>query len=147
MKAKLPLIFMLSIILTSCKSLTTVYPKSDFTNEKVIENIPGSTDDIYIKANDWMVSTFANSKSVIEFSDKESGTILGKYFIYEALSNDKFIKIDVRIKDNSSKIKIEPFEDVIVYNYKDKAVDILKSKIENIIADYESFMKSNSTEW
>jgi hypothetical protein len=43
-------------------------------------NVDGmSADNIYIKANMWFVDAFRNADSVIQFSDKASGTIKGKY--------------------------------------------------------------------
>ena len=45
-------------------------------------NIPGSKNELYIKANQWMVKTFNNAKSVIQFQDKEAGKIMGKYLMH-----------------------------------------------------------------
>ena len=44
-----------------------------------IVELPGAKDSIYTKANLVFVDVFNNADSVIQFSDKESGVIKGKY--------------------------------------------------------------------
>ncbi|WP_107822016.1 DUF4468 domain-containing protein [Mangrovibacterium marinum] len=50
-------------------------------SEQVIE-VPGTKDELYVKANEWMVRSFNNAKSVIQFQDKEAGKIMGKYLLH-----------------------------------------------------------------
>jgi hypothetical protein len=62
----------------SCASLGSDVEGTVEYNEVI--NVDGmSADDIYIKANMWFVDAFKNADSVIQFSDKGSGTIKGKY--------------------------------------------------------------------
>ena len=66
------------ICFISCASLGPEVTGPVEYNEVI--NVDGmSTDDIYIKANMWFVDAFQNADSVIQFSDKASGTIKGKY--------------------------------------------------------------------
>ncbi|MGE0930203.1 DUF4468 domain-containing protein [Peijinzhouia sedimentorum] len=76
-----------------------------------------SKDENYVLANEWMVETFNNAESVIQFTDKESGTVKGKYIIKEgfvstspyAASRDAlFAIITIRVRDSSSRIEIAP---------------------------------------
>ncbi len=53
-----------------------------FTNDefvKVYEDLNSSQDDLYLKANEWIVGIFKDAKSVIQDTDKEKG-IEGKYY-------------------------------------------------------------------
>jgi hypothetical protein len=63
---------------TSCASLGPDVSGPVEYNEVI--NVNGmSAVNIYTKANMWFVDAFKNADSVIQFSDKESGTIKGKY--------------------------------------------------------------------
>jgi len=45
-----------------------------------VVNVSGSTaNDLYVKINMWFVDAFRKADSVIQFSDKDSGIIKGKY--------------------------------------------------------------------
>ena len=73
----------------------------------VFEVANTSQNQLYVKANTWAVKTFTKADSTIEFSDKESGTISGKfvteYFdgMYSSMIKSTF---QVNVKDGKSKI-------------------------------------------
>ena len=71
----------------------------------------------YIKANEWMINTFSNAESVIQFSDKEAGIIKGKYAMkasavstsqYNSSSPAIYAIITIRVRDQESRIEITP---------------------------------------
>lgn len=70
-----------SLFLVSCATMmgSKITDPSLREMEKVLEFPEQSQDDLYIKANAWFVETFTSAESVIEFQDKESGKIMGKY--------------------------------------------------------------------
>ena len=97
------------IILQSCSTMmgTTANPELR-SMENIIEFPNLNKDQIYIKSNTWFVETFNSAKSVIEFSDKESGKIIGNYnFVYSEGVYNYSVKqtIDLEIKDNKVKLK------------------------------------------
>ena len=74
--------------------------------------------DNYVRANEWMVETFNNAESVIQFTDKEEGIVKGKYYItsivpvasgyYVAGATSKINAIiTIRVKDNAAKITVD----------------------------------------
>ncbi len=72
-----------------------------------------SKKDNYILSNEWMVESFNNAKSVIQFSDKEAGIVKGKYNLYSGYDNIGY-KVDevsaiitLRAKDSVVKIEID----------------------------------------
>lgn len=140
------------VLITSCAPLKTI-SKTEFKKEEIIDVPNTSKNDLYVKANEWMVSNFGNADSVIEFSDKEEGTILGKYLLqgqvvstgYGTSDTRIFAKIDIRVKDNSTKIMIEPYTDVDIYNA--SAESAIKTKISSLIDSYKNFMGSSKTNW
>lgn len=83
------------------------------TYEKIIEVSGQSKDEIYIKANAWFVETFISAESVIEFQDKESGKIMGKYVFsyYEGVyTYDVKQTVDISIRDSKVRVIIkEPY--------------------------------------
>ena len=140
MKTTLSLI--LIILLSSCTTFKMV--SSQKTGE-IIE-VPGvKKDEIYIKANQWMVRIFKDAKSVIQFQDKAEGKIIGKfllksmgspgggYGLYSMPSTmvDIYCLITISIKDNATKIDVEPMGDwkydpsgFTIYNYSPEDADI-----------------------
>lgn len=128
-----------SLSLTSC-AVSIVGIDEPVTK---IYNVPGNTqDEIYIKVNQWMVHKFVDAKSVIQFSDKESGTVIGKYLMYGGTSanlygtqdNSVYSIIDVRAKNDVVKITItaEPWRydgtAMTIYNFsKEDALNEMNS--------------------
>lgn len=71
----------------------------------------------YVKANEWMVQAFNNAESVIQFTDKESGVIKGRYAMKMGVtSTSPYVSntpaftaiITIRVKDKASRIEIAP---------------------------------------
>ena len=102
-------------LLTSCNTLIeTTAPKS-----AEIIAVKGTKDELFTKSSQWMVKTFANVKSAIQSQDPQTGKIKGKYLLHSEFgihsqygfiqqSPDAFVLITIIVKDNSSKIIIEP---------------------------------------
>jgi hypothetical protein len=86
MKKKLKIIYFLTTILTitSCASSTKATEVKVNKLSKIIST-ENTKNKLYLKANDWMISTFGNAESVIQFSDKDAGVITGKYLMGKSL--------------------------------------------------------------
>lgn len=69
----------LVILFTSCANKYTPASQEQLTQSDIY-NIEGKTKaELYVSANEWMAENFVNAKSVIQYSDKEAGKIVGKY--------------------------------------------------------------------
>lgn len=81
--------------------------------EQIIEITGMPKNKIYIKTNSWFVETFNSAESVIEFSDKDAGKIMGKYvFNYSDGVYTYSVKqtVDISIKDDKVRVIIKnPF--------------------------------------
>lgn len=107
----LPALTVLFLNLQSCAIITTESkPVSKIVN---IEN--ATKNELYVRANNWMVTAFNNAESVIQFTDKETGTITGKYLLGTITqanqygpANRAFAIIQIQVKDGASKITITP---------------------------------------
>ena len=115
--------FILAVIIVSSTMLT-----SCVTSKKHLDSPPQKTktienefnkDSNFIKANEWMVETFNDAESVIQFTDKEAGIVKGKYVMKKGSVSaglygttntiDPFYAIiTIRVKDNASRIEIDP---------------------------------------
>ena len=73
---------------------------------KIIEVPNTSADELYVKCNEWFVRTFVSAESVIEFSDKENGKILGKY-VFKVFPSRIKSTITIDIKDNKIRFKCD----------------------------------------
>ena len=112
---KLLLLF-IAVLATSCGS-SKFYPAEAPTHVQILTDM--NKEDNYIVANEWMVETFNNAESVIQFTDKEEGIVKGKYHI-TSLSNQMsggfYVPgtmvnigaiITIRVKDSAAKISID----------------------------------------
>ncbi len=79
MKSKSLLIALLTFVVAGLTGCLTLKPIVQNTYEKVIDAEGNTQDELYIKAHEWFVKQFTSAKSVIQFQDKESGKIMGKY--------------------------------------------------------------------
>ena len=141
------------ISLVSCGSVTKLEKPSVFQNSIVIETTKKSN---YIKANEWMVSTFNDPKSIIQFSDKEAGIVKGKYIMYSGQAGSKYTIavqpyyaiITIRVKDKASKIEISPTGDFIVTNYMGSKIgftpEMFISSAKVLADNFEKHMKGKS---
>jgi hypothetical protein len=80
-----------------------------FTNDefvKVYENLNSSQDDLFQKANEWIVGILKDAKSVIQLADKNKGVILGKYLLNS--HNEVYATIDIRVKDDRARLAVTP---------------------------------------
>ena len=126
--------------------------------EKEVE-APGTKQEIYVRSNEWMVKMFNDAKSVIQFQDKEQGTIIGKYLLHSTkipvgygmeVGDDIFAVIKIMVKDNRAKIIIEPqgawkYGQQGIYTL-DYSPEMAESDINNLIKDFRDFIiKTN--EW
>lgn len=152
MKSKLLIILFIASILSAC---TTSYKLVSSPKQENIIEAKGSKDELYVKANQWMVRTFKDAKSVIQFQDKEEGKIMGKYLLHTTNLNfedaDVFALITISVKDNATKIEIEPLG---TWNYDESGFTLYKYSPQNaesdmklLFEDYQKFMKAETMTW
>ena len=73
--------------------------------------------ELFVRANSWFATIFSNSESVIQFSDKESGKIIGNY--YQEMTNIDSLwgvkqVIEVDVKDEKVRIVIQNLTAAII---------------------------------
>ena len=103
--------------LTSCYTTKLIPVQFDAPIVETYDVI-GTKDELFINANRWMISTFKDAKSVIQYSDKDQGVLMGKYILYNkpAFVNayagtpevNVFAIIEITVKDGKARISITP---------------------------------------
>lgn len=138
-------------ILVSCSNYRT------YSSEPIVmifDDVMGDQETLYVKANQWMVSTFNDAESVIQFSDKATGTIIGKYLLggtmvaataYNSAADLRiYAIIDVRVKDNKARISVDPQEwssyDENLYPRYAMTPDKVKAETETLIDAFYKHM-------
>ena len=142
-----------------CASLMGTKTESNLpTQERTLE-LNGNKNELYVKANTWMVENFKSAKSVIQFSDKESGTVMGRYYLADISAtgnqNDNYVSssayavIKLLVKDNAAKIEIAPEKVTYMkgnmYNLYDEQK--AKESIDGLLVSFEDYMKQDSSDW
>jgi hypothetical protein len=137
----------------SCGTVQNI-KADDLSTTKIYENLNKSQSDLYVISNSWMIDTFKNAESVIQFSDKETGSIIGKYLMQGSivrsgyLSTDTriFAKIDISLKDDRAKITIAPTDDITIWQ--SGASVKFRDQINDIIESYNvAINKNNALNW
>ena len=76
---KAAVLFVILILFMSCFASRIQIPSPE-TEIKNVETKSNKNSN-FIKANEWMVQSFNDAKSVIQFKDKEAGIVKGKYLM------------------------------------------------------------------
>ena len=151
----LSLILISVMVFQSCGSVKIIESK---TSEKVINLDNKSQDDLYVRANTWMVEKFNNAESVIQFSDKPNGIVTGKYLLsskgisgsgMSANWKNVYAVIKIQVKDNGAKITITP-DNFGTYSMNAQAytAEQAKADIDLLINDFaESIGNTETTDW
>jgi hypothetical protein len=155
------LIYLLVLfLLPSCAALTPIpISYESFLKTKEI-TADKNRADLFVAANSWMVETFNDAESVIQFSDKEAGIIKGRYLLggaYETYTLSGHIydrdtrvyaTITIMVKDSLSKITIAPIGSGVYYkpmangaqNHSNPSPDEMKNEITDLMARYEVYI-------
>jgi hypothetical protein len=109
------LLLLSALLMYSCSPTLVKFSE----DEKFIEivDVPGPKNELFLKANNWMIETFNSAESVIQHSDKEEGVIIGKYLMYGGVSpgiygttvdTRVYAIIDIRVKDDRVRLEVKP---------------------------------------
>ena len=151
-------------VISTCASQTeTSVPEKYF--EKIIDVPNVSKNDIYIKANAWFAEYFNSAGSVIEFSDKDAGKIMGNFvFTYTQSLEPWIVKqiISVDIKENRVRFRIsDPYvkhnsnNPPMIYrkyrNYQSvsdkKTLERVEKKWEEIYLTFNKYLEKDDDNW
>ena len=111
-------ISILMLLLIGCGQ--PVVPSSQLTYTEIIEHKELASNSFEISKM-WLANTFNDSKSVIEYSNKENGTIIGKgilknvsynSMIGTSLPMDTRFTLKIEVKDNKTRLT---FQDMVQY--------------------------------
>ncbi|MFC5625657.1 DUF4468 domain-containing protein [Algoriphagus winogradskyi] len=152
--------FLASILFVSCvgsRSLQETPPPKIATFENDHDKERN-----YVLANEWMVETFNNAESVIQFTDKESGTIKGKYIVrpgyvstspYVASRDALYSIITLRVKEKGCRIEVDPPNGQF-YSQKSMGTELgyttamFEEDANKLIDDFKSRMLgASTTDW
>jgi hypothetical protein len=148
------LVVIMSLNLVSC--ISTKQLESPPTKVESILN-ESNKDSNFIKANEWMVETFDNAESVIQFTDKEAGIVKGKYVMKEGVvstsayvpsTSDCYAIITLRVKDNACRIEIDAPNNM--YTQTAYGVEygftpaMFEERANKLIADFKANMHTKS---
>lgn len=101
----------------SCGSaISGAVDENALTDVSVIEVAGKSKDQLFVETNTWMAHTFNQAKSVIDYSDKEAGRIVGKY-VFDFMEGIYSYsgKTTVRIDIKDEKVRIEFSDPLFLY--------------------------------
>ena len=152
-----------TLLLNSCGSSfgsqTVLTPKEA---SKVFDVNNATKDELYVRANNWMVERFTSAKSVLQFSDKEQGVISGKFLLNSIIlgksSNygplvyeDVYAIIKIQLKDNKVKITVKPKPYKNAFNSfaggKSYPVESVEQDMQSLISSFQTAMKSEQEDF
>lgn len=150
-------------------SCVTTYPFTTGFPDPIFERVVETThskDNAFVIANSWLVEKMKSAEDVIQFSDKESGIIKGKfYFRYEVtkatsggFSSTGIVKVEglitLNFKDNKARIEIrvagEKSSSMLgeYDKWTEAELSEYKAKVNYLLEDFERVMiESTSNDW
>ena len=154
------LLFVLMVALVSCKPFQYL-TGADYEKSEFIAVEGSSKDQIFIKANEWMVNVFRDARSIIQFKDKDEGRIIGKYLLrpdllcpggqYGPTDCGLYAIINIYIKDDAAKISVEPqgiwVYDSSVAKLSNYSPEQANSDIDALIKDFKIFKTKEEAVW
>lgn len=109
---------------------------------------------LFAKANTWFALAFQNSKNVIQYSDKETGVITGRFAILPQTTrngygiqqdNSIYSGIHVRLKDNGAKIVVSPDNFTEVHSSLNESYRFTKesaiTKSQKLINSFKAYLE------
>jgi len=159
---KTTIVLSILLLLSGCATFTPI-TYSDYSSSKEIV-IDVDKNEAFVIANSWMVETFNDAESVIQFSDKEAGIIKGKYLMRGTLrtvtglygttsTSDSrvYAIITIQVKEGLTKISINPQgegtyyiadENSAMYQSVGLSPDGMNEVIDGLMNEYEDYIKS-----
>lgn len=143
-------VIFLVLLMQGCSSFEVVTTKS-IPVENVIYIQNESQNSLFVKANNWMVKNFNNAKSVIQFTDKESGNVSGRYLLGMVMpasdyapASYAYATINIKVKDGAAKISITPESFVYVKNnmFTYYTEEQSQKDINSLIASFSTAIKT-----
>lgn len=146
MKTIKNLLLLCIILFIGCSPLKMV---TEIKYENPIEMPGKSKSELFGMSNEWMVEQFVDAKSVIQFSNLETGTISGKYLMYYSPPGQYSTEINfyaiitIRVKDNRAQISIDPqgslprWLGMEMYSMKQ-----MENEADRLILSYEDYLKT-----
>ncbi len=145
------LVLLVVLIIQGCAMITTKSVPVD----RVVKAENTSKEQLYVRANNWVVDTFNNAKSVIQFSDKESGTISGRYLLSTVVRANEYgparyayASIKIKVKDGATKITIKPesFTYAEGNMYTLYTEEDAKRDVNSLLGSFSNYMKKEEDE-
>lgn len=147
MKKQLLVTVLFLVLFIGCAPIKMV---TEIKYETLLEMPGKSKSELYGMSNEWMVEQFIDARSIIQFSNLETGTIAGKYLLFYQAPSGSIMElsfysiITIRVKDYRVQIIVDPQGSLPrnplgmeLYTMKQ-----LEDESNRLISSYESFMKA-----
>jgi len=154
---QLKILILSTLLLTSCGGMLNTTMLHPVQKSKIINIENTNKSDLFVRANNWMVETFNDAESVIQFSDKENGIVTGKYLMQTIIKGTEipatkvFAIIKIRVKDNAANIELLP--DSYINNYnplaggKSFTLENANSSMDILIASFEKYIRTKEKDF
>jgi hypothetical protein len=150
------LFLVITVFMSSCSVKRIAIPSPEAETKNVETETDNNSN--FIKANEWMVQSFNDAKSVIQFKDKEAGIVKGKYLLKAGVvSTSPYVQsvpsfysiITIRVKDNLARIEIDAPSGM--YSFKVYGIETGFTKemflveASKLINNFDIYMKKKSS--
>lgn len=104
-------IFLL-ILCIGCTPIITTFNQDDNVSA-TFKDLEGTKNQLFTRSQEWLIAAFNSAESVIQYSDKEDGVIIGKYKLRTVATAghgyDLYATITIQVKDGRARISIQPY--------------------------------------
>jgi hypothetical protein len=141
---------LVSVVLSGCSGFHAMSP-DEMQIQKVVE-VPNTPKDVlFDKSRMWYAAAFRSATAVIQYENKENGTIMGNGVVSDLIMMtpcDMRFSVATEVKDNKARITATGLS--INLNHKGEQPvnrrmwDNFKDRIEEIMTGYEQYIKGQS---
>ncbi len=141
------LMLLAMVVLTGCAGVQTVNTE-DMQMQRIIDVPNTSKSILYDRSRMWYAAAFNSAKSVIEYEDKNNGTIMGNGYvsiIADLVAERQLaISISTELKDNKARITLQGKH---LYNpqwgnlgVQQRYWESFKLKLDALMSDYTNYI-------
>ena len=134
------------LIISGCSNVKMISLQEEESCRLVISDLDGSKDELFTKANKWLITFSKDADDIIEYRRDDLGVVIGKYNAIPTRGVELSVRIEIRTKDDRAFIELLPLnqwsEKVVVegfakYFRKEDAIAYLEMTCDS----FEQFMK------
>jgi len=140
----------MAVLFASCATFEAI-PESKLSYQEIVEVDGISKDILFDKSAKWLAESFRSYKSVVEYTNKEDGSIIGDGSIYVPvpIGGNVLFALKIETKDNRARLTFSNmrFAQNPTYSFSQMHLDAFIAEAKSLTDSFRKFMKKKNDNW